>query len=100
MKFKVGDEVIVTAGKDKGTRAKIIRVLPDQNKVVVQGANMYTRHRKPMGGQTGERVRLERPMSTAKIAIWNDSAQARDRVRYEVKDGDKVRVFAKTGKII
>lgn len=53
MKFKVGDEVIVTAGKDKGTRAKIIRVLPDQNKVVVQGANMYTRHRKPMGGQTG-----------------------------------------------
>jgi large subunit ribosomal protein L24 len=100
MKLKVGDEVIVTAGKDKGARAKILRVLPSLNKVVVQGINMYTRHMRPMGGQAGERVRKERPLDVAKVAIWNEETKGPDRVRYEVKDGEKVRVYAKTGKKI
>lgn len=99
MKFKVGDEIIVTAGKDKGTKAKILEVLPNQHKVVVQGVNMYTRHRRPFAGQPGERVRKERPMDVAKIAIWNGKGP--DRVAYKVnKDGEKERVFAKTGKKI
>ncbi len=100
MKFKVGDEVIVTSGKDKGLRAKIMAVLPGLNKVMVQGANMYTRHMKPMSGKAGERVRKERPLDTAKVAIWNEELKAPDRIGYQVEKGDKVRVYKKTGKKI
>lgn len=98
MKFKVGDMVLVTAGKDKGKQAKITAVMPKQNKVVVEGVNMYTRHVKPYMGQSGQVTRRERPMSTAKIAILNDKGEA-DRIGYKVaKDGSKERVFKKTGK--
>lgn len=101
MKFKVGDEVLVTGGKDKGLRAKITKVMPKVGKVVVQGANMYTRHIKPMGGKVGERVRRERPLDPAKIAIWNPTTEKADRIGFQVKeDGTKVRVFQKTRKEI
>lgn len=100
MKFKVGDEVIVTAGKDKGQVAKILEVLPKLNKVIVQGVNMYTRHQKAWAGQAGERVRKERPLDLAKIAIWNAASKKADRIKYEVIGDKKVRVFAKTGKKI
>ncbi|MEN8252993.1 MAG: 50S ribosomal protein L24 [Patescibacteria group bacterium] len=100
MKFKTGDQVLVTVGKDKGKKAKIIKVLPEKHRVVVEGVNMYTRHMKPFGGQAGQKIRKERPLPTANIAIINDKGQA-DRIAYEVgKDGKKVRIFKKTGKII
>jgi large subunit ribosomal protein L24 len=100
MKFKTGDQVIVTAGKDKGSKAKIIKVLPEKNQVVVEGVNMYTRHMKPFGGQAGQKVRKERAMSLAKVAIINDQGKA-DRIAYAVgKDGQKTRIYKKTGKII
>lgn len=97
MKFKVGDIVLVTAGKDKGTKAKILRVLPDAQRVVVEGANLYTRHYKPMNNQPGRKVRKERALTTASIAILNEQGK-QDRVGYSVaKDGTKIRIFRKTG---
>lgn len=101
MKFKVGDEVIVTAGKDKGKQGKVLTVLPDNNQVVVQGVNQYTRHFRPMMGQAGRRERKERPMDAGKVAIFNPETKQADRIGYEVqKDGSKVRIFKKTGKKI
>lgn len=100
MKFKVGDSVIITAGKDKGTTAKVLRVLPKSSQLVVQGVNMYTRSIKPMAGKTGERVRKERPLSVAKVAIFNPATKKADRIGLVAKDGKKVRVFKKTGKTI
>lgn len=98
MKFKVGDQVIVTAGKDKGKKSTITRVLPREDRVVVDGANQYTKHVKPMAGRSGERVVLERPLPTAKIAVLNDKGEP-DRIKMAVaKDGSKSRIFAKTGK--
>ena len=97
MKFKVGDNVLVTAGKDKGKKSEIIAVDAGNNTVVVKEINMYVKHVKPMNGQAGDKVRKERAMPTAKIAILNDKDQA-DRIGYTVaKDGTKVRVFKKTG---
>lgn len=97
MKFKVGDNVMVTAGKDKGLKAAIIKTYPKNDTVIVEGANMYTRHYKPTSGQPGRTVRKERPLPTAKIAIINNKG-AVDRVRYQMaKDASKTRVFAKTG---
>ncbi|MBQ6435968.1 50S ribosomal protein L24 [bacterium] len=99
MKFQVGDQVVVTSGKDKGRKAKVTRVLPRENAVVVEGTNMYTRHIRKMMGQPGQTVRRERPLSTAKVAIVNDSGQA-DRIGYKMVDGKKQRVYKKTGTVI
>lgn len=97
MKFKVGDTVLVTAGKDKGLKATVTKTYPKNDTVIVEGANMYTRHFKPTSGQAGKTVRRERALPTAKIAIINEKGNA-DRIAYSVaKDGSKVRIFAKSG---
>jgi large subunit ribosomal protein L24 len=86
MKFRVGDSVIVTAGKDKGKT------------VVVENINIYVKHIKPVQGQEGRRVENPRPLPTANVAIVNNEGKA-DRIGYKVnKDGSKVRIFKKTGK--
>lgn len=100
MKLQVGDKVIITAGKDKGKTGEVVRVLPQDQKVVVGGVNLYTRHIKPMQGRSGDKVRLERPLPTANVAIVNEKGQP-DRVGYQVsKSGSKERVYKKTGTVI
>ena len=100
MKFKVGDKVLVTAGKDKGRTGTIIKVDHKSERVIVEGVNKYTKHIKPMMGRAGDKVVVERYLPTAKIAIINDKGKA-DRIGYKVeKDGSKIRVFKKTGAVI
>ncbi len=99
-KYKAGDLVIVTGGKDKGKKAKIIKVLAQMNQVVVEGVNLYTRHIKKTGERAGQKVRKERPLPVAKVAILNDQGKP-DRVGFLVdKKGQKLRVFRKTGKLV
>lgn len=101
MKFKVGDQVLVTSGKDKSKQGKIIKVFPETDRVLVEGVNMYVKHIRPYAGRSGDRVKKERPLSTAKVAIYNPDTKKADRVGYSVaKDGSKVRIFKKTGKTI
>ncbi|KUK79253.1 MAG: 50S ribosomal protein L24 [Microgenomates bacterium 39_7] len=100
MKFKVGDKVLVTTGKDKGLVSEITAVFPQKNQVLVKGANHYVKHVKPMPmmNRPGERIRKERPLSVAKIAIINDQGNP-DRIGFKVNDqGKKIRIFKKTGK--
>ncbi len=100
MKFKVGDKVLVTSGKDKGKKSEISAVFPAINKVLVKDVNLYFKHVKPFMDKPGEKRRSERPLSVAKIAILNDKDQA-DRIAYQVAaDGKKERIFRKTGQII
>jgi large subunit ribosomal protein L24 len=100
MKFKTGDKVLVTSGKDKGKKGDIVKVYIRANKVVVEGVNKYVKHIKPMAGRAGDKVSIERPLPTAAIAILNDKDQA-DRIGYKVaKDGSKVRIYKKTGNVI
>lgn len=100
MKFKIGDKVLVTAGKDKGKSGKITKVYPVTDRVVVEGVNMYVRHIKPTAGRAGDKVRVERALYTASVAILNEKNQP-DRVGLKVaKDGSKTRFFKKTGTII
>lgn len=100
MKFKVGDKVLITGGKDKGKTGVIAEVLPKKNRVIIEDVNMYTKHIRPYAGQSGDKVRKPRPLPVAKIAIINDKGQP-DRIGYKVaKDGSKDRVFKKTGKVV
>ncbi len=100
MKLRVGDRVLVTAGKDKGIKSEITKTMPKEGTVVVKGANMYSKHIKPQGDKPGEMRKIERPLNISKVAILNDKDQ-RDRVGYKVMtDGRKERIFKKTGKVV
>lgn len=97
MKFKVNDNVEVTGGKDHGKHGKILKIFPKTDKVLVAGVNMYVKHVKPAAGRAGERVRRERPLHTASIAIVNPDTGKVDRIGYKFATGKKIRIFKKTG---
>lgn len=68
-KFKKGDSVLITSGKDKGKTGEIIKVLPKLDAVIVKGMNLYKRHVKPTQNTAGGIVAKERPLPTAKISV-------------------------------
>ena len=100
-KIKREDEVIVLAGKDKGKRGKIQRLV-DDSRVVVSGINMIKKHQKPnpQANVAGGIVEKEAPMQLSNIAIFNASTNKADRVGINVEDGKKVRVFKSNGEKI
>lgn len=99
MKFKVGDRVLVTAGKDKGKKSVIVALLTKENKVLVKDVNLYYKHTKPYMDKAGEKTRRERPLPLANIAVLNDQDQP-DRLAYRfTADGQKERIFRKTGQV-
>ncbi|GAB3694147.1 50S ribosomal protein L24 [Nocardiopsis oceani] len=101
MKIKSGDEVIVLAGKDKGATGKVVKAMPKEDRVVVEGVNLVKKHRKanPAGGQQGEVVTKEAPIHVSNVALAEDGKASRVGYRFE-EDGTKVRVSRRTGKDI
>lgn len=100
-RIRSGDTVVVVAGKYKGTRGKVLRVLPKDAKVVVEGVHRVKRHQKPVGDQPGGIVEKEMPFSISNVALWVGGADGRKvKVGFEVRDGKKVRVDRKTGDAI
>jgi large subunit ribosomal protein L24 len=100
-----GDEVVVIAGKDKGKRGKITKVVIDEkkgDKFYVLGVNMVKKHQKPNPqlGVAGGIVEKEAPIAASNVAIFNPETSKGDRVGFEVKDGKKVRIFKSTQKVI
>ncbi len=95
-KFKTGDQVLVTAGKDKGRSGKITRVYNSKDRVTVKGVNMYKRHRKGSGQEPGGIVELERSLPTASIMLVEDGLPVRVGLK-RTKKG-VVRISKKTGK--
>lgn len=101
-KIKKDDEVIVIAGRDKGKRGGVDRVL-DSGKVIVKGVNIVKRHTKgdPQRGKPGGILEKEAPIQISNIAIYNDRTDKADRVGIKVlDDGKKVRIFRSTGEEI
>ena len=100
-KIKKGDKVVVLSGKDKGKTGEVLRSLPKENKVVVSGINVATRHRKPTQlNPQGGLERKEAPLHVSKVAIADPKTGKPTRVRFEERDGKKVRVAAKSGELI
>ena len=99
-KIRKGDRVVVLSGKDKGKTGEVIRSMPKEMKVVVSGINVHARHRKPSQKNTqGGSERKEAPLHISKVAIATADGKP-SRVRFETRDGKKVRVAAKTGELI
>ena len=100
-KIKKGDTVVVLSGKDKGKTGEVTQSLPKDGKVVVAGVNIITRHRKPsQTNPQGGIDRREAPLAISKVALADPKDGKPTRVRFEVKDGKKVRVAVKSGETI
>ncbi|TKD52964.1 50S ribosomal protein L24 [Sphingomonas baiyangensis] len=99
-KIKKGDRVIVLSGKDKGKTGEVVRSMPREDKVVVSGVNVAVRHKKPSQAEPqGGLERSEAPLHVSKVAHVTGDGKA-TRVRFETRDGKKVRVAVKTGEAI
>ncbi|MGI8704259.1 MAG: 50S ribosomal protein L24 [Sphingomicrobium sp.] len=100
-KIRKGDTVVIMAGKDKGKTGEVTRVIPKDDKVVVSGVNVHVRHRKPSQvNPQGGLERREAPLHVSNVALADPKSGEPTRVRFEVRDGKKVRVAAKSGELI
>ena len=100
-KIKRDDEVIVVAGRDKGKRGKVVRVLAER--VIVSGINMIKKHQKPnpQAGVAGGIIEKEASIHTSNVAIYNPATKQADRVGFKVlENGDKIRVFKSNGEAV
>ena len=101
IKLKKGDEVIVLAGKDKGKRGKIVRVIPDLRKVVVSDVNKYKKHQKPGNNEPGGIIEKDMPLHISNVAFFDAISNKGTRIGFTInKSGKKVRVNKKSGKEI
>ena len=100
-KIRKGDKVVVLSGRDKGKTGEVISSLPKESKVVVAGVNVATRHKKPTQlNPQGGLERKEAPLFASKVALADPKTDKPTRVRFETKDGKKVRVAVKSGEKI
>jgi large subunit ribosomal protein L24 len=102
-KLRKGDEVVVLAGKDKGKRGVVLKVIQDLDKVVVENINMVKRHTKgnPAQGTPGGIVEKEMPLHISNVSIWNPVSDKADRVGIKMlEDGQKVRFFKSNDEVV
>lgn len=101
LKIKRNDEIIVIAGRDKGKRGKVVKVL--EGKLLVSGINIVRKHQKPnpQKGVQGGIVDKEAPIEVSNVAIFNPQTQKADRIGFKfLEDGTKVRCFKSTKEVI
>ena len=98
MNFKVGDKVVVIAGKDKGKEGKIIKTFKNDNKVLVEGINMVTKHVKPNAqNEQGGIIKVEAPIHASNVMMIDPKTKKRTRIAHEIdENGKKHRISVKS----
>jgi len=102
LKIKRDDEVIVIAGKDKGKRGKVLKVL-EKNRLLVAGVQMIKKHQKPnpQAGVAGGIIEKEAPIQVSNVALFNGATNKGDRVGFKVlEDNKKIRIFKSSGEAV
>ena len=102
-KLRKDDEVIVLAGKDKGRRGRIIAIVKEGQKVLVEGINMIKRHVRPNPQRNieGGIIEKEAPLQISNVAIYNPVTKKADRVGFRfLEDGKKVRYFKSNDEVV
>tara|TARA_B110000881_G_scaffold156935_1_gene139760 strand:+ start:55 stop:366 length:312 start_codon:yes stop_codon:yes gene_type:complete len=100
-KIKSEDEVIIIAGKDKGKRGKVTRIM-DDGRLMIAGINMVKKHTKPnpQAGVAGGIIEQEAAIQASNVALYNASTDKADRVGIRVEDGTKVRFFKSNNELV
>lgn len=97
MKLKTNDTVVIIAGKDKGKKGKIIRLLVAKNQIVVEKVNIRTRHMKKTASAAGEIVKYEAPISASNAQILDPKSGKPTRIAYKTIAGQKTRIAVSSG---
>ncbi|MGB6838747.1 MAG: 50S ribosomal protein L24 [Microgenomates group bacterium] len=100
LKFKVGDTIKITAGKDKGRQGKIEKIFSKESKALVPGINIYKKHVKSFQGQKGGIYEIPRSLDFSKITLICPKCKKPARVGFKIVDGAKLRVCKKCKKEI
>ncbi|MDA7946326.1 MAG: 50S ribosomal protein L24 [Hyphomicrobiaceae bacterium] len=101
LKIRKGDHVVVIAGRDKDKNGEVLKVIPKENRVLVQGVNMIKRHQKQTPQQDGGIVTREAPIHISNVALEDPKDGKPTRVGYKIlKDGRKVRFARRSGEVI
>lgn len=101
--IKKNDEVVVITGKDKGKRGKVLKILPELERALVEGINLCKKHMKanPNAGTSGGVVNRESTIHLSNIAIYNPFTKKADRIGYKLlEDGRKVRYFKSNNELV
>ena len=98
MKIKKGDNIIVIAGKDKGKKGKVVRALPADSKVVVEGINMRKKHQRAgKGRQKGQIIDIAMPIHISNVMIEDPKTGKPTRVGKRIAGGKRIRIAKKSG---
>ena len=98
MKIKKDDTVVVLSGKDKGKQGKVLSADPKGQKVIVEGVNVATKHRKPRSQQEeGGIIKMETPIYVSKVQLYCPACKKGVRVGFKIADGKKTRVCKSCG---
>ena len=100
MRIKKGDTVVVIAGKDKGKKGEVIKAMPKEDRVIVEGINIQTKHQKQTRTAAAEIKHQEGPIHVSNVMLYDEKAKAGTRVGYKMDGDKKVRVAKKSGDII
>ena len=100
MKIKKDDMVVVITGKDKGTTGKVLKAMPKENRVIVEGVNVQTKHQKQTRTEKAEIRHVEGPINVSNVALYDAKSKEIIKIGYEVRDGRKVRINRKTKSVI
>ncbi len=100
MKIKKGDEVLITAGNDRGKRGRVLHVIPKRNRVIVEGIHFIKRHTRPtQNNPQGGIVEKEAPIHVSNVQLIHNGTPTRVGFTY-LEDGTKARVAKETGEVI
>ncbi len=99
-KLRKGDEVIVLAGKDKGKKGKILRILPENQKAIVSEINKVKKHKKPGNNEPGGIVDKEMPIQISNIAYFDAKSNKAVKIGFKISKDKKVRFNKNSGKEI
>jgi large subunit ribosomal protein L24 len=100
MHIKKDDTVMVITGKDKGKKGKVLKAMPKDNKVVVEGINVQTKHQKQTRKLKSEIKHQEGPIDVSNVMFFDTKAKAPTKIGYKVENGEKKRVSKKSGQIL
>ncbi len=101
LKIRKGDRVVVRTGKDKGKTGEVLRVMPKENRAIVQGVNMVKRHQRQTATQEGGIIVKEAPIHISNLALVDPASGQATRVGWRfLEDGTKVRVAKRSGEVI
>ena len=100
MKIKKNDTVLVITGKDKGKSGKVLRTIPAENRIVVEGVNIQTKQQKAKQDIPAQIVKVEGPIDASNVLYYDKKAGKGTRIGYKVENGKKVRISKATGNVI